>query len=288
MSNPIESLIEGIPSLGSCASVLSEIEEVLADPQSNLTDVGDVIEKDPDLTARLLRLGNSSFFGFPTRIETVAETINLIGIQQVQDLIAVSAVVEMFDGISPDLVNMQSFWRHSLACGIAARVLALARRVPKPERYLVAGLLHDVGRLVIYQQAPGRARDIFIAQAQHPMLLRSAEREVLGFDHAEIGAALVKAWSFPPNLVHTVRYHHQPLQAGPFQLEATLVHLADYLVNAMQLGGSGERYIPPPQPAAWERLGLPLEALEPAVDTTDQQLHEVERAFLGSAATLCA
>jgi len=284
MSNPIDTLVDGIPSLGSCAGVLDEIETILANPQCTLTDVGEAIEKDPDLTARLLRLGNSSFFGFPTRIETVSETINLIGIQQVQDLISVSTVVEMFEGVSADLVNMESFWKHSLACGIAARALALARRVPKPEKYFVAGLLHDVGRLVIYLQAPERARQVFAARARHPMLLRDAEVEVFGFDHAEVGGALLKAWNYPANLIQTVRHHHQPLHAGSFQLEASLIHVADYVVNAMQLGSSGERQAPPPHAAAWDRLGLPLDALAEVVDTTDQQLAEVEQAFLGAEA----
>ena len=284
----IDDLIDGIPTLGSCAGVLDEIEAVLSDPQSTLADVGGVIEQDPDLTARLLRLGNSSFFGFPTRIGTVAETINLIGIQQVQDLIAVSTVVEIFDGVPPDLANMESFWRHSLACGIAARAFALARRVPKPEKYFVAGLLHDVGRLVLYLQAPERSRAVFGAREKRKVLLRTAELEVLGFDHADVGAALVKAWSYPPSLVNTVRHHHQPLLAGAFQLEASIVHLADYVVNAMQLGSSGERQVPPPQPAAWERLGLALDALESVVDTTDHQLSEVVQVFLGASARVSA
>ena len=92
MQRSIDSLISGIPTLGSCAGVLNEIEAVLDDPDSTLSDVGSVIEKDPDLTARLLKLGNSSFFGFPSRLETVSDTISLIGIQQVQDLISVSVV----------------------------------------------------------------------------------------------------------------------------------------------------------------------------------------------------
>src|SRR5688572_33116013 len=137
MKLTIDHLIAGIPTLGSCADVLREIEEALDDPDNTLADVGMVIEKDPDLTARLLKLGNSSFFGFPSRMETVSETISLIGIQQVQDLISVSVVVEIFEGVSEDLVNMDSFWKHSMACGLAARQIALARRVPKPEKFFV-------------------------------------------------------------------------------------------------------------------------------------------------------
>lgn len=280
MASPIETLITGIPSLGSCAAVLDEIELVLSDPASTLATVGDVIEKDPDLTARLLKLGNSSFFGFPSRVETVSETISLIGIQQVHDLISVATVVKIFNGLPADLVDMESFWKHSLACGIAARILAMARRVPKPEKYFVAGLLHDVGRLVLYSRSPEKAREVFKSVQNGRCLLREGEKEALGFDHTEIGEALLRCWNYPANLVQTIRYHHQPISAGTFQLEASLVHVADALVNAMQLGSSGERFVPPLQWQAWERLSLPIEIIESTMESVDEQIIEVERAFL--------
>ncbi len=280
MASPIEVLITGIPSLGSCAAVLDEIELVLSDPASTLSTVGDVIEKDPDLTARLLKLGNSSFFGFPSRVETVSETISLIGIQQVHDLISIATVVKIFKGLPPDLVDMESFWKHSLACGIAARILAVARRVPKPEKYFVAGLLHDVGRLVLYSRSPEKAREVFKSVQDGRRLLREGEKEVLGFDHTEIGEALLRCWNYPANLIQTIRFHHQPISSGAFQLEASLVHVADALVNAMQLGSSGERFVPPLQWQAWERLSLPMEILESTMESVDEQIIEVERAFL--------
>lgn len=280
MKLTIDQLIAGIPTLGSCAAVLREIEEALSNPDSTLSDVGLVIEKDPDLTARLLKLGNSSFFGFPSRMETVSETISLIGIQQVQDLIAVSMVVEIFDGVSEDLANMQSFWKHSLACGLAARQLALARRLPKPEKFFVAGLLHDIGRMVLYSRAPDDAHKVFKVYLSEKLLLREAEQRVLGFDHCEIGEALLKTWNYPANLCTIVRCHHQPISAGAFQLEASLVHVADHLVSAMQHGSSGEKWIPPLQTKAWERLNLGTDTLDGVCEAVETQLHDVQRAFL--------
>lgn len=282
MPHNIEYLISGIPTLGSCGNILNEMEEALNDPDCTLADVGCVIEKDPDLTARLLKLGNSSFFGFPSRMETVSETISLIGIQQVQDLISVSVVVEIFEGVSEDLVNMGSFWKHSMACGLAARQIALARRVPKPEKFFVAGLLHDIGRLVLFSRTPEDAQEVFRIYLSETILLREAEQQFLGFDHTEIGEGLLKAWNYPVNLINAVRFHHHPMSAGPFQLEASIVHVADHIVNALQLGCSGERWIPPLQTKAWERLNLSVEILESVVETVDSQIVEVERAFLSN------
>jgi len=117
----IPDLISGIPrSLGSYAPVIEEIEAALQSPECSLVTIGEAIEKDPDLTARLLKLGNSSFYGFSSRLGTVTEAISLIGIQQVQDLIIASSIVERFNGISDEFVDMESFWRHSLACASVA------------------------------------------------------------------------------------------------------------------------------------------------------------------------
>ena len=280
MALTINQLTSGIPSLGSYAGVIAEIESVLDNPNSTLANLGEVIEKDPDLTARLLKLGNSSFFGFTSRLETVSEAISLIGIQQVQDLILASSVVEIFDGISADIVSMESFWKHCLACGIGARCLAIARQMPKAEKFFVAGLLHDLGRLVLFSRASKKAMEVFSLYHSRRILLRDAEIAVLEFDHAQIGENLMRSWQYPANLVHAVAYHHHPMSAGVYQLESSLVHLADYLAHAMQMGNSGERYVPPLNMKAWERLGLSSNILESVMKTMDEQIDVVQSAFL--------
>ena len=250
------------------------------DPRSNLLNVGEVIEKDPDLTVRLLRLGNSSFYGFPTRLETVAEAINLIGLVQVQDLLAASSVMEAFAGMPQEFVNMESFWRHSLACGIGARLLAIARRLPKPDKFFVAGLVHDLGRLVLYSQAPECAKEVFERYHAERQLLREAEIEVLSFDHAQIGEALLRDWRYPGQLVEAVAFHHQPMAAPSHLTSAAIVHLADHLVNALQLGSSGERFVPPLNLKAWAHLGFASDMLESLLAAIDDQIKTVEAVFL--------
>ena len=283
----IESLIGGIPrSLGSYAPVLAEIENALASPQCNLGTVAEAIEKDPDLTARLLRLGNSSFYGFSSRLATVSEAIGLIGIQQVQDLIVASSIVEQFAGVPADFVNMESFWRHSLACGIGARVLAMERRIPKADKFFVAGLLHDVGRLVLFSQSPTATQVIFETCRREKLLLREAEYRVLGYDHQAVGEALMRHWQYPVNLIQAVAYHHQPAACKVAPDEAAVVHVSDHLVNAMQLGSSGEHCAPPLQRGAWERLNLPLSLLPSLADTIDEQIEAVQEAFLSAARPL--
>jgi HD-like signal output (HDOD) protein len=276
----IKQLTDGVPSLGSYAGVIAQIEVVLNDSHSNLANLAEIIERDPDLSARLLRLGNSAFFGFANRLETVSEATSLIGIQQVMDLLMATSVVEVFEGIATDLVNMESFWKHSLACGIGARCLAIARQLPEAEKFFVAGLLHDLGRLVLLSKVPKKAAEVFVHYQSGRMLLRDAEREVLGFDHAQIGEELLRGWHYPAKLIHAVAYHHHPMSAGFFQLESSVVHLADYLVHAMQMGNSGEHFVPPLSIPAWERVGLTTGVLESVMDSIDEQIAAVQESFM--------
>jgi putative nucleotidyltransferase with HDIG domain len=282
MNHPpsIKAMVQAVPrSLGSYAPVLREIEEALESPQCNLSTVGDAIQKDPDLTARLLRLANSPFFGFASRLTTVAEAVSLLGIQQIQDMITASSVLEQFKGVPDTLVNKHSFWRHSLAVGVTARLLAMERRLPKPDKFFVAGLLHDVGRLVLLLQAPECAAEVFALGQRQRILLRDAEKQVLGYDHQQIAAELLQSWSYPPVLVQAVGYHHTPVQSLA-RTEAAVVHVADHLVNAMALGSSGEQWVQPLDERAWTTLGLAPEDLQRIVEAADAQMLAVEEAFL--------
>jgi HD-like signal output (HDOD) protein len=277
----IKQLIDGVPSsLGSYGPVLDEIEEALESPQCSLVTMGDAIEKDPDLTARLLRLGNSSFYGFSSRLTTVTEAISLIGIQQVQDLILASSIIERFVGVADEFVSMESFWRHSLACGIGARLIAMERRLPKADKFFVAGLLHDVGRLALYSQAPEAALQVFQMRDQENLLLRDAETKVLGYNHQQVGDALLRHWKYPANLVAAVGYHHQPAAVLVGRDEASAVHLSDFLVNAMQIGTSGERVASPLNAKAWEALRFSPELLAPIMTGIDEQIEAVQDVFL--------
>jgi putative nucleotidyltransferase with HDIG domain len=276
----IKSMVAAVPrSLGSYGPVLSEIEEALQSPQCNLNTIGDAIQKDPDLTARLLRLANSPFFGFANRLSTVAEAVSLLGIQQIQDMIVASSVLEQFKGVPDNLVSKDSFWRHSLAVGIAARLLAMERRLPKPDKFFVAGLLHDVGRLVLILQAPESAKAVFELYQRERLLLRDAEKKILGFDHQQIAAELLQTWSYPAALVQAVAFHHAP-DNSVAKLEASVVHIADHLVNAMGIGSSGEHFISPLDEKAWGTLGLSTDVLTRLIEAIDEQLLAVEEAFL--------
>lgn len=264
-------LVQGSVKLSSPPVIYHRLMEVINHPRGGAHDVAKVIREDTALTARLLRLVNSALFSFPRRVETVTQAVTVVGTSQVRDLALATSVVSLFQDVPPDLVEMDGFWRHSLACGVAARVLAGLRREHNVERFFVAGILHDVGKLVIYTRIPGQARAVLEEALDTHALLHQVERTVLGFDHAQVGAALLEQWNLPTSLQEAVHYHHAPGRAQRFPVETAAVHAADIVAIALGLGNGGERFVPPLSPEAWDKLGIHCDLLPAVLEELDRQ-----------------
>jgi putative nucleotidyltransferase with HDIG domain len=259
-----------VVSVTSLPGVYLRLSAVVSDPRSSAADVGRVIAEDPGLTARLLRLVNSAMYGFPSRIETVSHAISIVGTAQLQDLALATSVIRLFASVPADIVSMESFWRHSVACGVTARALASRRRETNVERYFVAGLLHDIGRPIMYLKAPVQARTALERARDRGEPLVKAEQHQFGFDHAHVGHALLDQWKLPPSLREAVLLHHHPERAQRFPVEAAVVHVADLITNALGLGSSGENLVPALVPEAWERIGLSPAMIPDVVDEVER------------------
>ncbi len=266
-----------VPSL---PMIYDEIKKELNDPSCSAVTIGNVISKDTGLAARLLQIANSSLFGFPSKLDTIFQAIVVIGFQQIGDLILGKSVVRSFSGISEDLVNMDSFWRHSIGCGVAARVLATYQRVSNVERYFVAGLLHDIGRLIIYMKIADLGHTALTQSRSNNELLYQTEEKLLGFNHADVGGKLLEYWKLPSGLVDAVLFHHAPQNSKNHVTESAMIHVADIIANAMQLGSSGEKFVPPLVEEAWEKLGLEMSVLAPALKQIDRQFNDAVEMFL--------
>ncbi len=259
-------LIGDSPELSSPPLVYRRLVEVINHPRGGAGDVANVISQDTALTARLLKLVNSAFFSFPRKIETVSQAVSVVGTSQVRDLSLATSVTDVFKSVAPDVMDVAGFWKHSLACGVGARVIASLRKESNVERFFVAGILHDIGRLVFILRAPDQARLVMQRAGERGALLFETEREMLGFDHGRIGGALMEHWSMPESLREAVRSHHEPVKATRYPLEAATIHVADIMANALRLGGSGERFVPPMSASAWSSLGLDPQMMPFAVE----------------------
>jgi len=242
--------------LSSLPEVYFRINNVLNDPNSSFGDIAEVISGDVSLSARLMKIVNSSFYGFPAKIDTIAHAVSIIGTWQLRDLALSTTILTTFKGVSEKHINMNSFWRHSITCGIAARLIAIQNREPNPERLFLAGILHDVGRLVLLENLPEEANIIMDRFSKEDKLLCQVEKETLGFDHADIGAALMDYWNLPEYLKEVIAYHHNPLAAPRFGYEASIIHLADIITKSIGAGSSGDVAVPPLEPESWNKLKL--------------------------------
>jgi HD-like signal output (HDOD) protein len=274
-------LLSGYVELSSLPQVHVRLEEAINNPKKSMADIAKIIRDDPGLTARLLRMVNSGFYSFPSRIETVTQAVTIVGTQQLSALALATSVMRMFRGIPGDLVNMESFWRHSVACGVAARTLATYRREPNPERYFIGGILHDIGRLVMYTRIADECREALALADTVGGLLYDAEFQVLGFTHAVVGGELLQAWKLPASLEESVMYHHNPGAAPSFPAETALVHVADIIAHSLGLGQSGERFVPPVEEDAWNELEIQTSALGLIMNQMERQYSDALTFIVG-------
>lgn len=277
----IQDVVRNAGTVVSPPQVYLKLVEIINHPRSGPADVGRVLSEDPGLTARLLKLVNSAMFSFPQRIGSVTHAVQVVGTAQVRDLALATSIVTTFDGVPDDLVHMESFWKHSLACGVAARALAVQRREHNVERFFVAGLLHDVGRLVLFLTVPDAMRTAIQHSHEARLPLQEVEREVLGFDHAQVGSALMASWNFPSVFTEVVGYHHMPALASRFPVEAAAVHAGDVIANGLTIGSSGQSVVPGLEAGAWDQLGVDASLAPSLLDDIERQYQDAAYIQLG-------
>ncbi len=236
MHGELNHFIEDVAALVSPPEVWVRLNEVVNDPHSSASDVAEITARDTALAARILKVVNSPFYNFPSRVDTISRAVTILGTNDLFALATAVSAAKVFANIPSELVKPENFWRHSICTGLAARKLAKRCGVLRPERLYVAGLLHDVGSLILYYKFPSKVTAVLLASAGDEEVLARVEQEMFGFDHAEIGGALLELWNLPPSLLAAVRYHHEPENATDSRIEAALVHIGS--VTANRTGGA--------------------------------------------------
>lgn len=275
----IRKLIEQSPQISSLPTIFYQINAAVEDPECSFVEIGEIINGDPSLAARLLRIVNSSFFGFPSKIETISHAVTIVGMAQLHDLALATTVVNQFKGIPKNLINMEKFWLHSVATGLAARIIAVYRREPNADRFYLMGMLHDLGRLVLFLNIPDQMQNVMSVYEEEG-LLHEVENKIIGADHANVVGMLLEMWKLPEMLQEAVAHHHTPAQAAHYPTAAAIVHVADIVAHAMEIGTCGERYVPPLSAKAWEILDLPTNLLSSIIEQVDRQANEAVEMFL--------
>jgi len=225
-----EDLVKGSMRLVTLPEIFIRVSRMVDDPRCSAAAIAQALGSDPALTARLLRIANSPFYGFPSRIDTVTRAVTVIGTRGVRDLVLASTAVRIFSHIG--VVDMRSFWSHSLLCGLGSRLLAVRCGAVEPEALFVSGLLHDIGQIIILTKLPEVGRETRVRAEDCALPLYSLERSVMGFDHATVGGELLRQWMLPKAIWEAVKYHHDPAEAAN-TLDASIVHVGDVLAHRL-------------------------------------------------------
>lgn len=230
-----QELVQDRIDLVSLPDVAFKLNALCDDANSTAQDIADVIATDAALTARLLQIVNSPFYSFPQQIDTITMAITIVGVAQLRDLAMATLIIQKFNNIPENLISPVKFWSHNIACATAARTIVTELGIKQSERVFVAGLLHDIGKLLMYVAHPDLSANVLELIASKPDLdICELEEIAFGYDHAELGAALLAEWGLPDSLIMPVKYHHMPDQAKRFATEASVLHLANAVANEIE------------------------------------------------------
>lgn len=280
MKLDVESVLNLSDQITTLPALYNQINKAVEDPECSFLEIVKLIGGDSVFSAHLLRLANSSFFGFSSQIETITHAVTVIGMAEIRDLVLAVMVTRQFQGIPRELIDMKAFWFHSIACGLTAKVIATYRHMPSKERLYVLGMFHDLGRLLFFLNFAGPIKDILLRVKEEKVSFHQLEREIIGCDHAEVGGALLKRWNLPESLIEPVACQHDPSKAIHFPVETAILHVADIIAHALMLGVSGDPFVCPLDSKAWKKIGLPVSLLPDIVNQVDLQFQGATQIFL--------
>ena len=265
-----QALVASVLQLISLPEIYLRLQKTINDPLHTREQVADIIAFDPALSARVLRIANSSYYGFPRQIDSVVDAVGLIGEIELRNLVLATTVVGTMSALSYKGIDIDRFWMHSLRCGITARLIAKKIGGANAEVLFLGGILHDLGMLVIYQQHSILAGAVMRQIDEHHQLRDQAEREILGFDHAEVGALLVDAWGLSPEICELLRCHHQYQLARDHARGSMILALANLMADEQDSSESDMRL-----DALTRQLDLDEAGLQEINENAAQQVEEV-------------
>ncbi len=278
----IVDLMKGLTKLPTLPVIALRAMQLIKDESSSAKELAELLSKDQAASARLLRVANSAFYALRRPVSTVREAIVVLGFANVQSLVLTSTVINQFAGDAESGFDRAQCWQHSVGCGIASEMLARCSRHPEPAEVFTAGILHDIGRMILDQYFHGQFLAILRLVAQEGIPSVVAEGRLLGTDHARIGGALARQWKVPDQLIEAISYHHDPGSASEGVGIAQFVHLGD--IYCMQHGlysGFAEGF-DPPSDVVMNKLGLAPDAIEQLL-APFENIQTRAAAFLSSA-----
>jgi putative nucleotidyltransferase with HDIG domain len=236
----IQSQLARCPSLPSLGSINKALQDLLLMESRFTTQIAEIIRRDPSLTARLLRLVNSVYYGLTTPVSSIEEAVFYLGVREIRQLVVVTPLIEDFQRLSKQCdFPWREFWQHCIGTALLTREIVGAVQLPGEESEYVAGLVHDIGKLVMAWAFPDHFSEIHRQAIESKRDLIEIENEILGMDHAELGALYLERHRLPEMMIKTARFHHQPEKADAFARVVASAQIADMLLRSEKIGISG-------------------------------------------------
>jgi len=282
MSSAAKDLASNVTQLVSFPDVAFAIDEAIADERSSVGDIGSLILSDPALTAAVLRVANSALFNVSGTVDNIERAVSIVGLRELRDIVFGIYATDTFKGIPNTLIAVEDFWKHSLYVAAAAQYLGRLAKLRNADSLFTAGLLHDVGQLAMFSQAPelsAKALRHSVDSDDDGMTPYIAEKAVFGFDHMEVGALIAREWQFPNSLVSALEYHHRPYDCDDVTPTLLVVHVANTVGVLGELQSENPEDGPAIDARAIEDLSLPDDYLLRTLEHLNERMPEMLRAF---------
>jgi len=259
----MQRILKEVKDLPPFSAIANRALKLTNDPRSSAIDISRVISYDPAFTARVLRMANSAYYGFTRKVTTVSEAIVILGYETLKSVVLALTLQKFYDReVAGYGLEKGELWKHSVGCALASRLIASQVKYPSIEEAFVAGLLHDVGKVILNQFVKEEIRKIIELSGTQGLSFAEAEKKVLGFDHQDIGSKVADKWNFNDKIVEAIRCHHKPDRAKKDPELTAIVHVADFICLSLGLGVGSDGMLYPLKKEALDLLKLD----EPEID----------------------
>lgn len=253
----IDKILNSVKNLPTLPTVFAAVTEAIENPLTTNEQLAKILSSDQASAFKVLKVANSPFYGFRGKIDTISQAIFYIGFTEVKHIVFAISIIDFFSKEkSCSAFAPVDLWAHSIGVGIAARNIGISLGIKNVDNYFLAGVLHDVGKIIFLEYAAEEYNDALNLAAAESCTIREAEHRVFGIDHARVGDMLATKWKLPSSIIDTISYHHTGIAGNEnVQLVAT-VHLADIIARTLMFGYPGDYLIPRPNPRLWNTLNL--------------------------------
>lgn len=252
-----ENFIKQIKDFPTLPTIYTALMDTMANPRSTAQDVADIISQDQSSASKVLKTANSSIYGFRGKIGTITQAITYIGFDEVKNLVIALSIMKLFKNMKGVKFNPLNLWKHSLAVGATTRIIGKTIGVKNLENFFIAGILHQIGKLVLYKFLPEEYPQVISNSIEKRISIRESEKEKLGITYNIVGEMLAEHWKLPISIKDAIRYHPTGILENNNKVLVASIHIAKTAASMLELGLEEGEVVPEPNPEAWKILQLP-------------------------------